>query len=247
VTQPLGRTGLHVVLFATTAAFFACAKSDARRADTIASAGAPAKLTSTAPQPGALGKPVGQYSGDELFAFAHRLAFTGGNERQRRCRGRTECRGPRPTRSTRLRLDAVDGQDSLSAGTMPPSGVIAARVLNRGQVADTMYGMRPGKQYEYYLIVTSGARAGTASWRLEELTTTAGARSHRLLTSGRLTECNHPFRRGARADFKTCAEAAPVVRPASFSKSALMQTEIESPIWVACAFGCCTADPPNGG
>ncbi|MDB4874199.1 MAG: hypothetical protein JWM41_645 [Gemmatimonadetes bacterium] len=245
MTQPLGRTGLHILaLTASTAVLIACAKPDARTAD---SGAAPAKVMSIAPQPGALGKAVDQYSGDELFDFAHGLAFTGGNERQRRCRGRAECRGPRATRSTRLRVDAVDTQDSLSAGAMPPNGVIAARVLNRGQVADTMYGMRPGNQYEYYLIVSPGAQPGVATWRLEELTTTVGSRSHRSLTSGRMTECNHPFKRGARADFKTCAEAAPVVRPASFSPSALPQTDGESPIWVACAFGCCTADPPDGG
>jgi hypothetical protein len=224
-------------------------KSDSGKNAASPAAGTPAAAAPTAaapaaPQPGALPKPIDQLSADELYAFTHGLTFTGGNERQRRCRGQAACRGPRPSQSTRIRLDAVGGQDSLSAGGgLPANGAVAARGLNRGQLADSMYGMRPGAAYEYYLIVLPGAQGGSATWRLEELTTTTGSRSHRSIMTGAFKGCNHPFVRGARADFKTCAEAARV-RQAAFG--AFVQSDGESPIWVSCEVGCCTADPPDG-
>jgi len=131
----------------------------------------------------------------------------------------------------------------LSAGALPPNGVIALRAINRGQRADTMYNTRPGAAYENYLIVAPVPGTATATWRLEELTTTAGARSHRTIASGTFRGCNHPFVRGPKADFKTCTEAA-TVRPASFGS--MIQGDNESPIWLGCAEGCCTADPPGG-
>jgi hypothetical protein len=245
--QPLEHAAVRALaLAAGTMALLACGKSDTRRVDdgTVSAKLVSAVPTATAPQPGALGKALDQYSGDELYAFTHRLTFAGGNERARRCRGRAACRGALATQSTRLRVDAVDTQDSVSARTLPTNGVVAARIINRGQMADTMYGTRPGAQNEYYLIVAPGTQAGVARWSLVELVTTTGARTHRTLTTGRLTECNHPFKRGARADFKTCSQAAPIVRPASFTKA--LQGDGESPIWIACALGCCTADPPDG-
>jgi hypothetical protein len=194
-----------------------------------------------APVPGALAKPIDQYSGDELFALTRQLRFVGGVERERRCRGQADCRGPQPRASTRIRLDAVDGEDSLSTSGLPANGVVALRAINRGRIADTLYNMQPGEAHENYLIVVPVAGTTTATWRLEELTTTQGQRSHRTIASGTFKGCNHPFVRGARADFKTCAQAA--ASPASFG---VIQDGIESPIWLGCAFGCCTADPPDG-
>ena len=191
-----------------------------------------------------LAKNVDQYSGDELFTFTHGLTFVGGNERQRRCRGHAECGGMRARRSTRLRIDAVDRQDSLSAATIPANGVVAARILNRGPMPDSVYGMQAGTNHEYYFIIMRGAQAGGATWRVEDLVTTVGVRTHRTVATGRLRECNHPFVRGARADFKSCAQAATGVRPAALRP--FPQTEDDAPIWIACALGCCTADPPDG-
>jgi hypothetical protein len=223
------------------AAAIACGKSD-RQSNTAGQPGVAALATAPARAlPGALPKAADQMTGDELYDFAHRLQFTGGNERQRRCRGRAECRGSRPSQFTSLRVDAVDTQDSLSAKAIPANGVIAARVVNRGAMRDTVYGAQPGS-YEYYLIVFPGADS-TAHWRLEEVATSAGARQHRSVATGRFRECGHPFVRGARADFKSCTEAAATVRPAAFG---MFQGQEESPIWISCALGCCTADPPDG-
>lgn len=225
----------------------ACGKSD--RGDKHATQGTASVVATpsraTAALPGALPKPIEAMTGDELFSFVHGLGFAGGNERQRRCRGRPECRGRGATQSTSIRVDAVDTQDSISAAGTPPNGVVAVRAINRGQVADTMYGTRPGA-YEYYLIVQPQT-GGTMSWRLEELTTTGGARSHRSIATGSVRECGHPFVRGARADFKTCSEAAAQIRPAAFTITPMLQTGDEPPIWFACSQGCCTAGPPDGG
>jgi len=227
-----------------------CGGSKEGRSDTGAAAAprptaaAPLAATGAIPQPGALPKPIDQMTGDELYNFTHGLTFTGGQERQRRCRGEPACRGPNPTRFTRIRIDAVGGEDSLTTGPgLSANGTVAVRGLNRGQLADSMYGMRPGQPYEFYLIVLPDPQGGNATWRLEELTTTPGSRSHRSINTGAFKGCNHPFVRGARADFKTCAQAAPV-RQASFG--AFLQTDSDPPIWLACAFGCCTSDPPDG-
>jgi hypothetical protein len=220
------------------------ARPDTGAAAARAPAAAPLAASVAAAQPGALPKPVEQMTGDELYAFTHGLTFTGGQERQRRCRGQAACRGPNPTRFTRIRIDAVGGEDSLTTGPgLSANGTVAARALNRGQLADSLYNMQPGQPYEFYLIVLPGPQGGNATWRLEELTTTPGSRSHRSIMTGAFKGCNHPFVRGARADFKTCAQAAPV-RQASLG--AFLQTEIDPPIWIACAFGCCTSDPPDG-
>lgn len=248
MTKPLTlRSACALALAVVGVGILGCGGTKSDRSDTAAAAAQPPAAqplaaTGAALQPGTLPKPIDQMSGDELFTFTRGLTLTGGQERQRRCRGDAACRGPQPARSTRIRLDAVNGEDSLSAGPgLPPNGAIAVRGLNRGQAADSMYGMRPGSNYEYYLIVLAATQGGGATWRLEELTTTTGSRSHRSIMTGIFKGCNHPYVRGARADFKTCAEAAPV-RQASFS--AALQG-IESPIWVGCEVGCCTADPPT--
>jgi hypothetical protein len=238
--------------------FFACGKTERKpAADTGAASAANAapqtpsasvapaagaSVATKAAEPGALPKPVDQMSGDELFAFAHTLNFGGGVERRRRCRGNPDCRGRSARRSTSLRIDAVEKQDSLSAGDVAGNGVIAARMLNHGDIADTMYNTQPGRKYEYYLIVSPGAAQGIANWRLEQLITTDGARTHQSISTGVFRGCGHAFVRGARADFKTCDQAAQT-KPASLSR---FQGEIEPPIWVGCAFGCCTASSPDG-
>lgn len=222
-------------------AAIACGKADqGRPKETAAAAPAGGGARSL---PGTLAKPLDQYSGDELYALTRQLQFGGGADRDRRCRGQAACRGARPTARTSIRVDAVVGQDSLNPAVLPSTGVIAARAINHGQFADTMYNMRPGSVYENYLIVSSVAGGATATWRLEELVTTAGGRSHRTIATGAFKGCNHTFVAGPRADFKTCAEGAQT-RPASFGTT--LQTDIEPPIWIGCLVGCCTSDPPDG-
>lgn len=229
----------------------ACAKSEKAPSDTsAAAAGTPAATdaralaapTAAAKQPGDLPKPIDQMSGDELYTFTRTLTFGGGRERRRRCRGNPACRGRQPRDSTLVRVDAVETEDSLSTGNLAANGVIGARALNRGTLPDSMYNTRPGKDYEYYLIVTP-AGPGVANWQLVELTTTPGARSHRSVASGAFHGCDHPFQRGARADFKSCARAAAETRPAALR---MFQTDGEDPLWIGCAAGCCTADNPDG-
>lgn len=197
--------------------------------------------------PGALPQPLGQMTGDQLHDLAQRLQFVGGHERQRRCRGSAECRGPNPRQFTRLAIAGVDQEDSLGMTNLPPNGVIAARLLNRGQMADTMYGARPG--YEYYLIVIPSADSAPA-WRLEEVTT-AAPRQHHSIAIGKLKGCGHSWVAGARADFKTCAQSAAeaearghasLLHPVVFRP---MQLDDEPPIWFGCSLGCCTADAPG--
>ncbi|HVX41288.1 MAG TPA: hypothetical protein VHB25_17095 [Gemmatimonadaceae bacterium] len=248
MTKPLGWTSACALLLGLAVACTGEKKPAAKdsTASTSASAAAAAAMVATAPPPGApgaLAKPLTQYSGDELYAFAHGLNFTGGVEAQRRCRGRAECAGASPRMYTRMRVDAVDGEDSLSATGLPANGVIAARAINRGQAADSIYGTQPGTQYEYYLIVVPGT-AQAANWKLEELTTTANGRAHRTVSSGVVKGCGHAFVRGARAAFKTCAQAAAMHNAAL--TLAPQSDPVDPPIWFACAYGCCIADSSAG-
>src|SRR4051812_17925984 len=153
---------------------------------------------------GDLSKPLSQYSGDEFFSLTRGLSYGQGADRARRCRGDDACaRGARMT----VRVDAVADADSLSGGDLAPYGVIAARGVSRGQSGEVedRYGMQSGGQYSYYLIVLP-AGGGSATWVLEELDSQGNARSHHTVSSGRFNGCNHPYVRGARADFKTCAQ-----------------------------------------
>lgn len=254
MTQPLALRGARLRVAAVTVLFAlaSCAKSEKTASNSAKSAAATPAADSTAralaagaptrAEPGNLPKPIDEMTGDELYSFTRTLSFGGGVERRRRCRGNPECRGNRPKDSTVVRIEAVEREDSLSMNGLSQNGVIGARALNRGTLADSMYNTKPGRQYEYYLIVMP-AGAGVANWRLEELDTTQGARSHRSVSTGAFHGCNHPFVPGSRAAFKTCAQAAADVKPAAFG---MFQGDEESPIWVSCALGCCTADTPDG-
>jgi hypothetical protein len=186
---------------------------------------------------GDLAKPLAQYTGPQFAALVRPLRYGQGVERQRKCRGPAECTAGR---LVPIRADAVADADSLSAGNLPANGVIAARLRNRGVEMEERYNMRGGAQYTYYLIIVPAA-GGRARWILEELDTQGAAIAHRTVASGRFTPCNHPFVRGARADFRTCTQAATrgTIGLVSFSK----QTGEDPPIWIGCSAGCCTMDP----
>src|SRR5689334_24981952 len=127
----MGRSIAALAILAT----IACGKGDQGRPKESASAPPPAGGGARS-LPGTLAKPLDQYSGDDLYALTRQLQFGGGVDRDRRCRGQGACRGATPTARTSVRVDAVVGQDSLNPAALPPTGVIAARALNHGQLAD---------------------------------------------------------------------------------------------------------------
>ena len=188
--------------------------------------------------PGALTKPIDQYTGDEFYDFVQKLKWGGGVEKDRRCKGNPGCGGTNPSRRTKVRLDAVDGQDSLT--TAPPAnGVVAVRAINRGTLDEERYGFKADKKYEYYAIVLPGT-GGNGTWRIEELDTTPGARKHTSFGTGTFTPCNHPYQPGRanRANFYTCAESPGA---GSVQRSNLMAAApTDPPMWMGCASGCCT-------
>lgn len=243
------RLGVAVVV---TAALAGCtakeAPRDSARADSAATGGtSPTPTDSLAPTPptgalpGALTKPIDQYTGDEFYQFVQRLGWGGGAEQARQCKGNPACSGENPAQLTRVRVDAVDGQDSISAATVPANGVVAVRALNNGDQVEDRYGFRPGRNLEYYMIVLPGA-GPNGTWRFEELDTTPGARRHTSLANGRFTPCNHPYRPGRvnRANFYTCngSYAADSVQRSNL----MMFAPPRDPVWIDCAAGCCIAD-----
>jgi hypothetical protein len=206
-----------------------------------ASASALAGPPATAALPGQLTKPLDQYSGDEFYEFVQRLQWGGGVDRDRKCKGNPECDGTQPARRTLVRVDAVNGQDSLSAAAAGPNGVVAVRAQNRGTLVEDRYSLKPDRRIEYYFLVLPGA-GPNGRWQLEELDTTPGSRRHTTVGSGVFRACNHPFRPGRvnRANFYTCTTS-----PAadSVQRSGLVMFDPGTdPVWVDCAQGCCIAD-----
>jgi hypothetical protein len=186
---------------------------------------------------GDLTKPLALYTGAQFATFVRRLRYGQGADRRRKCRGPAECSAGR---LVTVRADAVADADSLSPGTLPRFGVIAARVRNRGAEMEDRYNMRGGAQYVYYLIVLPAAD-GRATWILEELDTVGSTATHRTVASGPFTLCDHPYVRGARADFKTCAQAAPGARAGFELVSFRQGGPDDPPLWIGCASGCCIA------
>jgi hypothetical protein len=198
---------------------------------------------------GQLTKPVEALSGEQFYAFTHSLRWGGGVERVRNCTGTPGCAGSPALRMTRVRVDAVDGQESVSAIFGPASGVVAIRAINTGAFEEARYGMKPDRNLEYYLIVLPGD-ARTGRWQLEELDVTPDARHHRTVSTGTFTPCNHAFQAGRaiRADFHRCDDGHMNEPPAiatlvSFGKSGTdcprCRSAHEDPIWASCAQGCC--------
>lgn len=242
---------LVVAATLTTLVLTACSSRerapDTARAGATSSAapGTPANTLATAPAaaplPGQLTKPIDQYTGDEFFDFVQRLQWGGGAERDRKCKGDPGCDGTNPAKHTVVRVDAVNGQDSVSATNVPTNGVVTVRAINRGTADEQRYGFKANRRMEYYLIVLPGSGAN-GRWQFEELDTTPGARRHASVGTGTFKPCNHPFRPGRviRANFYTC-EASPSSDSVQRS-NLLLFDPFTDPVWTECAQGCCIAD-----
>jgi hypothetical protein len=192
---------------------------------------------------GDLTKALNTYTGDEFFNLVSGLNYSGRSDRQRKCRGSAACVGGQ---KINVHVEAVADADSLGTGNLGRFGVIAAHAVNHGNDIEDRYGMQPGPRYSYFLVILPAA-AGTASWKLEELDVQGNTRAHRTIANGSVTLCNHPYVRGARADFKTCADAAGgELMPVLFERATTRGT-IDPPFWYSCASGCCEADLSRAG
>jgi hypothetical protein len=243
------RRAFAPILLCSLVALHACSKGE-KQPDTAAAAksatlvGTPAPRAVQANLPGALPKPLDSLSGDELYAFTRKLPFGGGADRERKCKDSPDCDGTKAiaAKKTKVRVDAVDGQDSLSVNGLPNDGVVAVRASNKGPFVDQMYGMKPDKNLEYFVVLYP-ATDSLGKWRLEELDTTAGSRRHTQVASGTFKPCWHKFvkKKVNRANFYTCADSH---MADSVVKSGLALQDDNPPIWLDCAQGCCTATQP---
>lgn len=191
---------------------------------------------------GDLTKPLAQYTGAQFAALVRPLTYGQGATRNRNCRGPQECN--RGRKQVSVRIDAVADADSLGPGNLGAYGVVAARLRNTGPEMEARYNMRADPEYAYYLIVTTQG-PGNLVWILEELDTQGANVAHRTVSSGQFVLCNHPFVKGARADFYTCQNSPARGGRASFIPVVYNRAQggpIEPPIWLACALGCCTAE-----
>ena len=220
-----------------------CAKGDAPPADSATKlAATPAATPAPAAQmPGTLTKPIDSYTGDELYDFVRKLQFTGGHERDRKCRNDPACTSPKSPKRIKVAVDAVALQDSIAPINTSQFGVVYIRAVNKGDAEEARYGLKPGPQLENYVIVLPDTGA-TLKWRLEQLDTTSKARTHMSIGTGPFISCKHDWTTGgARADFKTCLVAA--ARHDSVVTLGLALQAIDDPMWSACAGGCCYLGP----
>ncbi len=184
--------------------------------------------------PGDLTKPIDKYTGAEFDAFVKQLSYTGGHERQRKCRRDPGCSG---TRRTLVLVDAVATQDSISPAVAPQFGVVYVRAINKGDAPEARYGLLPrNKQYEYYMIVTADSTGTAMEWRLEQVD--IKAKTHAKFGTGQFVSCSHTWVAGAQADFKTCANAA-AAHDSVMKLGLNLQAGDGDPIWASCATGCC--------
>jgi hypothetical protein len=245
------RYSVTVVLVALVAGSFFTACSSKERSPDTARAGATAAgatpptpansvaaTSTTASLPGTLTKPIDQYTGDEFYDFVQKLKWGGGVEKARKCKGDPACSGTKPSKETKVRVDAVDKQDSIVTTAVPVNGVVAVRAINRGTLDEERYGFKADKKFEYYMIVLPGT-GENGTWRLEELDTTQGARKHTSFGTGTFTPCNHPFRPGRvnRANFYTCQDSRSA--DSVQTSNLMMFSTPTDPIWFDCAAGCC--------
>lgn len=215
------------LLLVCLAAALACAKGDAPRANSARTA---------TRMPGTLAKALDEYSGDELYTFAHQLNYAGGHQRDRKCAKDPACQG---TKRTKVYVDGIATQDSIGPKTTPPFGVMYVRAVNRGDAEEARYGMAPGRQFEYYVILSADSVG--MKWRLEQLDTTPGARRHVQIGTGAFIGCKHKWARGAGADFKSCKQAASA-HDSVVHLGLMLQGSDDDPIWMPCTEGCCVAD-----
>jgi len=136
VTLQLGRTAARSLGAVFVVALTVACGKGSEKAKSETTAAAPAAAAAPAPPPGTLTKPIDQYTGDEFYALTHQLQYGGGGTHGRRCRGRAGCRGASPKDSTRIQVEGIVGDDSLSAATLAVNGVLALRALNVGSYPD---------------------------------------------------------------------------------------------------------------
>lgn len=234
----MNRLKLRCICAALIPIVAACSKGDAPPAkDSVAALASTPVRAPAATLPGALTQPLDSYSGEDFYKLTHSLTFTADSVKDRKCKNDPACVGPK-AKKIKVGVAAVVGQDSLSGGTTPQFGVVYIRATNKGDAEEARYNLKAGKQFEFYMVVLPDATGGM-TWRLEQVDTTIGARSHVSIGTGTFQGCNHPWMKGARADFKTCASSASVHD--SVVKLGLLKAldDGSDPIWAACAAGCC--------
>jgi hypothetical protein len=194
-------------------------------------------ITPVKAMPGALTKPIDQYTGDELYTFVKGLSYAGKHDKQRNCKGAPGCGG---TKKVKVTVDAVATQDSVAASNAPQYGVVYIRAINDGDATEARYNLEAGKKFEYYMIVSRTA-SDSMQWRLEQLDTTPNARTHKQIGTGVFEGCAHPWKAGAQANFKTCADTSTASIRGKTVRLGLKLQGDDDPMWAACAGGCCVA------
>ena len=217
-----------------------CSKGDAPATDSASKALAAAPEAAAAKRvlPGALTKPLDQYTGTELSDFVKGLQYTGGVERERKCKNDPACSSAASPKRTKVFVDAVASQDSISGASTPQYGVVYIRAVNKGDAEEARYGLKPGPSLEYYLIVLPDSGGGM-KWQLEMVDIRSN--QHASAGTGVFRACNHAWVAGAKADFKTCANSA-TAHDSVMTLGLALQGGDDDPMWAACAGGCCIVD-----
>jgi len=222
----------------------ACGRGDRAADSTPDSAAAPTTLVGATNAgssftPGALAKPLTDYTAEQFRALAESLTFGGGAEQQRTCKKTAGCE-VKGGKLTAARVDAANGLDSLRVAQLTANGVIAARARVTGQYEEARYGMRPGA-LEYYVVLYPDT-TGTASWRLAEVSTNNGGQPVISIGTGPYRPCPPTTSRQTkyRANFWSCAAAH--VNDSTMKMGLSEHGVLSDPMWLTCPTGCCTVE-----
>lgn len=184
---------------------------------------------------GTLPKTIDALTPDEFAAFVDELNWTG-HYHQRDCEG-TGCSATTPAR---VLLEAIDDAHKVDVTKLPANGVLMARMINVGKVAEAHYKLpaESGEWYFFYYPATDGPKFDLI--RLTFDSQVAPRIYHRAMgasVNGCTPAAEHPTRPRASAGFSQCDP-----KPATWTRDLIAPSKN---VWISCSLGCCSSGYPT--
>ena len=186
------------------------------------------------PLPGALDKPITDYTSVELRQFVAGLNPVPGPS-QERC----SVAPPGCDPKTRAQITVYDGQQGVGPANANGNnyGTIVMKMTNTGPASaptEFMFGLEAGN-FEYYMVAKK--KSSDMSWELYRVPTDDPNAEPTLTKSGDFAACpGHTQRPSAKGEFSTCDKA-----PHTNNTPGALRGGESDPAWMTCSAGCCTA------
>jgi hypothetical protein len=155
---------------------------------------------------------------------------------------RRDCKACGPAQFTIVDVGAIEDAHTVKHDSLPPNGVIMARLHNHGQRIEAKYGIPPAG---VWYVLWGGDGQAVPHMRMVKLVV-SGHDTTIALTDvlGRIRDCGDTHAdttlAGPDADFASCrSRLAPRTTPE------IATSQRTDGVWLSCSQGCCTADPPQ--